>query len=222
MNGPDAEKKNNIKPFSLEVKEGIELVLKSMSSASSNASPSHSIRLATSDDIPALMRLIHGLAEYEKEPDAVKMTEDVLRRDGFGPERLFYVLLVGAGRKDREEEAVCGMAFLVFMYSTWEGRVLYLEDLFLEEPYRRRGIGTHLFIVLSQICQQLDCSRFEWKALDWNLPAIHFYQQKLGAPMLDPSWRTLRLDREGIKRLAERGGAGEAAAVQNEDGGKKI
>ena len=154
-----------IKPFSIEVKEGIERVLLS---ASPHIIEGFTVRLAQSTDIPTLMGLIHGLAEYEKEPHAVKITEAILRRDGFGPEPMFYVLLV---EKIATQEPV-GMAFCVFMYSTWEGRVLYLEDLFIYEPFRRFGIGTHLFKLLAKICVGLDCSRFEWKALDWNTPAI--------------------------------------------------
>lgn len=210
-----------IKPFSDEVIEALDYILSPElssvapegfelpppSSDDDGGQINYRVKRARERDVPALMGLIHGLAEYEKEPESVLMTDDILRRDGFGPEPLFYALLVEkevvkVGAKKGVQIEVVGAAFIVFMYSTWEGRVIYLEDLFIYQPYRRFGIGSHLFYLLAKLCVKIDCSRFEWKALDWNTPAINFYTQKLGAPLLDPAWRTLRLDRKGIGRLA--------------------
>ncbi len=153
------------------------------------------LRPATPADIPEILSLIHELALYEKEPDAVRTTEADLLRDGFGPEPYFRCTLA------EWEGHVAGFALYLFQYSTWEGRpALYLEDLFVREPYRKRGVGKALFQQLARIAVDRNCTRFQWECLDWNTPALDFYEQS-GAKVLR-EWLNLRMTGDAIARLA--------------------
>jgi len=153
------------------------------------------LRPAEAADAPVILRLIHGLAEYEKAPHEVLATEADIVRDGFGAKPMFHVVLAEwAG-------APVGFAFYFFNYSTWHGRPgLYLEDLFVEPPYRGYGIGKALLVHLAQIAVAEGCRRYQWQVLDWNQPAIDFYEA-MGASVLK-EWLTVRIDGENLARLA--------------------
>jgi GNAT superfamily N-acetyltransferase len=135
-----------------------------------------------SEDAKNIARLVQGLAIYEKEPDAVNCTLDDYILDGGGKEPLFYCLLLDYYEKDSADASrhTCGMAFMYFGYVLSQGRFLYLEDLFLEEAYRKQGGGTLILQTLAEIGLHLDCSQFYWTALDWNSPALNLYE-KVGA-----------------------------------------
>ncbi len=153
------------------------------------------IRPAAAADVPVILRLIHALAEYEKAPDEVKATEDDLLRDGFGERPMFHVVLA------EWDGTPVGFAFFFFNYSTWHGRPgLYLEDLFVEPAYRGWGIGKALLVHLAQIAVARECRRYQWQVLDWNEPAIKFYEA-MGARVLK-EWLTVRIDGENLARLA--------------------
>jgi GNAT superfamily N-acetyltransferase len=153
------------------------------------------IRPAEAADVPVILRLIHGLAEYERAPQSVTATEEDLLRDGFGPHRLFHVVLA------EWDGAPVGFAFYFFNYSTWQGRPgLYLEDLFVDPVFRGRGIGKALLVHLAQIAVTRGCGRYQWQVLDWNEPAIRFYES-MGARVLK-EWLTVRVEGEGLERLA--------------------
>lgn len=162
------------------------------------------IRPATEADIPLILELIQELAIYEKEPDAAVATAEDLRRDGFGPNPYFYVLIADTEiiSKEGPETVPAGFAFYFFNYSTWQGKVgLYLEDLFVKPQYRGLGIGKGLLIELARIAVAKNCGRMQWQVLDWNTPAIEFYES-LGVHILK-EWLPCRLSGDEIKRLAE-------------------
>ncbi|SEC10013.1 GNAT family N-acetyltransferase [Terriglobus roseus] len=153
------------------------------------------IRDAVSADVPEILALIRDLAIYENEPDAAIATEADLLRDGFGPEPYFRCIMA------EWDGAVAGFALFFFQYSTWEGRpALYLEDLYVREPFRKRGIGLALFQRLAQIALERQCTRFQWECLDWNQPALDFYENA-GAKVLR-EWLNLRVTGDALQALA--------------------
>jgi GNAT superfamily N-acetyltransferase len=153
------------------------------------------IRLATESDVPAILSLIHALAVYEREPDAVQLGEAELRRDGFGTQPLFECLIA-----DDEGEAA-GFALYFPIYSTWRGPSIHLEDLFVQPSHRSRGIGKALLERVAAIAMERGCGRLQWDVLDWNTPAIDFYRSR-GAVMLE-SWRIMRVTGAALARLAK-------------------
>lgn len=161
------------------------------------AATSLSIREAVPSDVPEILALIRDLAVFEKEPDAAIATEEDLLRDGFGPEPYFRCIMA------EWDGAIAGFALYFFQYSTWEGRpALYLEDLFVREAFRKRGIGVALFQRLAQIAVERRCTRFQWECLDWNQPALDFYEST-GATVLR-EWLNLRVTGDALRRLAEK------------------
>jgi GNAT superfamily N-acetyltransferase len=155
------------------------------------------IREATPADIPEMLALIRDLAIYERQPDAVVATEADLLRDGFGPRPVFQCLIA------EWEGKPAGFALYFPFYSTWRGNAgVHLEDLFVRPEFRRRGIAKALFARLAAIALERG-DRFQWHVLDWNQPAIDFYQQ-MGAHMLH-EWRIMRVDGEALKALAKSG-----------------
>jgi GNAT superfamily N-acetyltransferase len=154
------------------------------------------IRKATRADVPAVLALVKELAAYEREPDAVIATEADFLRDGFGESPAFHVLVA-------EEGDVIGFALYFFSYSTWVGRrCLYLEDLFVQPAHRGHGAGIALMAALAKEAIAQECRRFVWQVLDWNEPAIAFYE-RLGAKVLR-EWLTVRLEGDALASLAKR------------------
>jgi GNAT superfamily N-acetyltransferase len=129
----------------------------------------------------------------------VTATEADLERDGFGSNPFYFCLIA------EHEGRPAGFAFYFFNYSTWQGRPgLYLEDLFVEPELRGLGIGKALLKQVAAIAVEKGCGRLQWAVLDWNTPAIEFYQA-MGAEFLD-EWRTVRVTGEELEVLAERAG----------------
>jgi len=154
------------------------------------------IRPATEDDAGVLFDLILELASYEKLTDAVTGDAEVLRRSLF-EERAAEALLL----ETSDGEAI-GYAIFFTTFSTFECRSgIWLEDVYVRPEHRRGGIGREVMEYLARLAEQRGHVRLEWVALDWNQPAISFYE-KLGAKTLD-DWRVFRLEQDGIKRLAE-------------------
>ncbi len=152
------------------------------------------------DDVPVVLKFIRKLAEYEKLSHEVIADEETLRASLFGPERVGGVLIAYLG-----EEPV-GFAVYFRNFSTFLGRAgLYLEDLFVEPAHRGRGIGKSILVHLAKIAVERGLGRLNWAVLDWNQPAIDFYQ-RLGAEVMD-DWRICRLSGEALARLAEGGTA---------------
>jgi GNAT superfamily N-acetyltransferase len=163
--------------------------------------PSTEFRIApaTEKDVPVILRLIEGLAEYEKLSHEVVATEENLRESLFGSRRVAEVMLGYAGT-----EAV-GFAAFFHNYSTFLGRPgIYLEDLFVLPQWRRRGLGTQLLAYIAREAVARNCGRLEWSVLDWNEPAIDFYK-KLGARAMD-EWTVYRITGDALKKLASEPG----------------
>ena len=154
-----------------------------------------SIRLATINDVALLRTLIRELAEYEKELDQVLITEADLARDGFGPLPKFRALLA------YWEQAPAGYALFFDFYSTWRGRQMFLEDLFVREAFRGLKVGKGLMAAVARIAQSDGCHALRWEVLAWNQAAVKWYES-LGAEFLD-DWRLAILKDEELRRLAE-------------------
>jgi GNAT superfamily N-acetyltransferase len=136
------------------------------------------ITSALQEDVPAILALIEELAIFEREPDAVIVTQEILLRDGFGSNPLYKCLVC------KESESVVGMSFCYIRYSTWKGPRLYLEDLVITKHARGKGYGSALFDATVKLAKELGCNAVCWQVLDWNLPALDFYTAK-GAHIKD-------------------------------------
>lgn len=157
--------------------------------------PSFQIRAATKADVPIILAFIKKLADYERLSHEVIATEKVLNETLFGRRRTAEIA-IGFYKKEP-----VGFVLFFHNYSTFLGQPgIYIEDLYVEEAFRRRGFGRALLTYVAQLAQERRCGRLEWSVLDWNEPAIHFYQ-KLGAvPMKE--WTTFRLTGNDLKKLA--------------------
>jgi len=164
------------------------------------AGPGPMLRRATEADVPTILELIRGIAEYERLSHEVEATEALLRRHGFGSRPIFEAILAEVGGR------AVGFALYFFTFSTFKGRpTLYLEDLFVRPEERGRGFGRALLVELARIAVERECGRMEWSVLDWNEPARGFYF-KLGAVAMD-EWTVFRMTPEAFGRLAREGTA---------------
>lgn len=152
------------------------------------------IEPATARDVPLILRLIKELAEYEKLSDMVVATEERLMTTLFGERPAAEVAIAYVGGHP------VGYAMWFHTFSTFLAqRGLYLEDVYVRPEYRGRGIGRTLLAHVAAVAVERDCGRLEWVVLDWNEPAIRFYES-LGARALD-EWRTFRLTGEALTRV---------------------
>ena len=151
------------------------------------------IRKGTIADMPSVLNLIKELAIFEKEPDAVVVTVDDLIRDGFSENPLFYCFVAEV------DSEIIGIALYYYRYSTWKGKTIHLEDLIVKESKRGTGAGFALYKEIIRQGKQDKVRRIEWAVLDWNTPAIEFYQ-KTGAKVLD-DWRVTQMDDHGIDQF---------------------
>jgi GNAT superfamily N-acetyltransferase len=152
------------------------------------------IRPATPADVSLILAFVRELAEYEREPHSVLITEEQLLRDGFGAERYYECLIAEA------DGAPAGIALFFPIYSTWQGRSLHLEDLFVRPAFRGRGVGKALLQRVAALAVERGCARLQWDVLEWNTPAINFYRS-LNAVMLD-DWRRMRVSGAALTELA--------------------
>ena len=152
---------------------------------------------ARPEDVPVIFSLIKALADYERMSDQVVATEADLRRWLFGARPAADVVLA------RAADRVVGFALFFHNFSTFLGRPgLWLEDLFVRPTFRRQGCALILLRTLAGIARERGCGRFEWAVLDWNTPAIRFYES-LGATVL-PDWRIARVVGPALESLADR------------------
>ena len=143
--------------------------------------------------MPEVLKLIKELAQFEKEADAVDVSVEELVKDGFGTNPLFHCFVGEVNGK------VEGMALVYPRYSTWKGPVLHLEDLIVAEPMRGSGLGSALLASVVKYGHRMNTKRISWEVLDWNEPAISFYEKKGANVMRD--WDVVQLDEQGIENF---------------------
>ena len=146
------------------------------------------IRSAEEADFAAILDLIKALAQFEKAPE--KVTNSV---EQMITEKEFFRCLVAVG----EDEKIIAVCLYYFAYYTWVGKSIYLDDLYVSEPYRKQGVASALLNKLFEIARNENCRRVRWQVLDWNENAIQFYK-KCGAA-LDAEWLNCDFDRKGIE-----------------------
>lgn len=155
------------------------------------------LRSATEADVPQILAFIEGLAEFEKLSHACVATQEELSRTLFGARPFAEVILADI------DNTPSGFALFFHSYSTFRARPgIYLEDLYVLPSHRGKGIGKALLKELARLAVERGCARLEWSVLDWNEPAIHFYNS-LGAEAQD-EWTIFRVTGDALARLAER------------------
>ena len=129
------------------------------------------IRKGTKKALPYILDLIKELAKYENSLDQVSITLEELEKDGFDSTPSYFFLLA------EKNEQIIGMSFYWIRYSTWKGKVLFLEDFIVKKEYRNKGIGGKLFEATIKLCDELNLNGMCWQVLDWNKPALSFYKK---------------------------------------------
>ena len=143
------------------------------------------IRKGTPEDVPQVFELVQELALYERAPEQVTNTPEMMLNDGFGLEPIFGLFVAEVDGK------IVGISLYYYRYSTWKGKRLYLEDLIVTESMRGHGLGKMLLDTTVQEAKDTHCTGVMWQVLDWNEPAINFYKKKNA--VLDPEWINGRL-----------------------------
>ncbi|MGW1454598.1 N-acetyltransferase family protein [Salegentibacter agarivorans] len=154
------------------------------------------IRKARPEDMPSVIELIQELAEFEKEPEAVIITAEDLKRDGFGENPSFTCFVAEA------EGKIEGMALCYFRYSTWKGKTVHLEDLVVRENMRGKGLGNALYKRVIQFAKEEGVKRTEWVVLDWNTHARDFYSRS-GATVFT-HWCTVQMEEQAMDKFLEK------------------
>lgn len=158
--------------------------------------PGFIIRAAAESDVPVILAFVKKLAAYERLSHEVTATEELLRENLFG-ERPTAEVAIGYF-----EGRPVGFVLFFHNYSTFLARPgLYIEDLFVDEAYRRRGFGRALLLYVARLAGERQCGRVEWAVLDWNQPAVNFYK-KLGAVAMN-EWTVFRVTGAALTKLAE-------------------
>lgn len=152
------------------------------------------IRAATIEDVPLLKQMIVEFATFERLADYVTVTEETLKRDGFGPSPRFRTLL------PEWDGRLAGYVIFFPFYSSFQGPGLFLEDIYVREEFRGKGIGKLLMTAVAAIAMREGYGAIRWEVLDWNQPAIGFYK-KLGAELFD-DWKEMILDGGALRKLA--------------------
>ena len=149
------------------------------------------VRPAQENDMPIVHQLIADLAAFEREPQEVELSLSQLVKDGFSDKPKYKCFVAEL------DGSIVGMALVYPRYSTWKGTVIHLEDLIVNEAQRGEGIGTKLLDKVVEYGNQLGVKRISWEVLDWNEPAIKFYEQKGAKVMRD--WDVVQLNQKGIE-----------------------
>lgn len=149
------------------------------------------IRNANIKDMSKVLHLIHDLAVFEKEADAVEITVSDLEKDGFGENPAFHCFVAEVNNN------IEGVALVYYRYSTWKGKAIHLEDLIVSEAMRGLGIGSKLLDEVVKYGHSQGVKRITWEVLDWNKAAIKFYEKKGAHVMRD--WKVVHLNEQAIK-----------------------
>lgn len=129
------------------------------------------LRRATQEDIPSILELVHALAVFEKAPEEVTATVQDYVENGFGDHPIFSCLLA------YHDDQLAGFSLWYYRFSTWKGKRLYLEDLYVKDDFRGKGIGQQLIEACIEEAKRTNCTGMMWQVLDWNTPAIEFYKR---------------------------------------------
>ncbi|CAI5791548.1 diamine acetyltransferase 2-like [Podarcis lilfordi] len=170
------------------------------------AAPAVSIRPSRAEDCAEIMRMIRELAEFEKMPDQVANSSQGLYEDGFCQDPFYKCVVAEVPPKHQSKDGhtVVGFGLYFFTYSTWKGRNIYMEDLYVMPEFRGRGIGKKLMSSIAQIGVQKGCTQMKLSALDWNQKAIDLY---LGNGAVDltatEGWHVFRFEEDAMRQLAE-------------------
>ncbi|XP_062440462.1 spermidine/spermine N(1)-acetyltransferase-like protein 1 [Rhea pennata] len=162
------------------------------------------IRPATPQDCPEILRLIKEGAAYEHKPNAVTLTEEDLLQDGFGEHPFYYCLVAEVENEEQIERSyTVGYAMYYFTYDPRIGKLLYLEDFYIMEPYQGLGIGSEILKILSQTTLQTNCSCMQFLVVIWNKPSVEYYM-RCGASDLstEEGWHLFRFNKETLLRMA--------------------
>jgi GNAT superfamily N-acetyltransferase len=171
------------------------LRLKGKGTVIATDTPGFQIKSATESDVPVILSFVKKLARYEQLLHEVVATEDLLRETLFGKRRTAEVAI------GYLESKPFGFVLFFHNYSTFLGKPgLYIEDLFVDEDYRRRGYGRALLLHVARLAKERDCGRLEWSVLDWNQPAIDFYKKLGASPMSE--WTVFRVAGKSLDELA--------------------
>ncbi len=145
------------------------------------------IRKIKKEDVPQVFNLVYELAIYEKAPEQVTNTVEMMLKDGFGKNRIFECFVAEV------DGIIQGISVYYFRYSTWKGKRLYLEDIVVTEAMRGNGVGKLLFDKTIQEAKKTNCTGMMWQVLDWNEPAINFYKKNFPT-RFDGEWINCHLD----------------------------
>ena len=157
------------------------------------------IREAVEEDVPLILRFIEKLAHYERLSDEVSATEELLRKNLFGQRKVAEVILA------EYQNTAVGFAIYFHNFSSFLGKPgIYIEDIYVDESCREQGFGRALFDYIVRLAKERGCGRVEWSVLDWNTPAIRFYETMGAIPMSD--WTIYRLTGEALRRFGEPSG----------------
>ncbi|XP_028654163.1 diamine acetyltransferase 1-like isoform X1 [Erpetoichthys calabaricus] len=170
------------------------------------------IRHARSCDCEHIMRLIMELAVYENMSEQVKITSKELERDGFSNHTFFKCLVaeVPEEHQTKEGHTIVGYCLYFYTYSTWEGCVIYMEDLYVMPEFRGNGIGKAMMCRIAQIGRQSECVRLQFSVLNWNKPSIEFYKSHGALDLTEKEgWHAMRFEVAAMEKLAQMTGATE-------------
>jgi GNAT superfamily N-acetyltransferase len=162
------------------------------------------LRPAVVDDVPLLFTMIQEFAEFERLREHLTITEDVLTRDGFGPNPRFQAMLA------EWDGRPAGYAITYVFYSSFQGPALFLEDIYVRDEFRGKGIGIAMMAQIAETAMRQNYWSIHWEVLHWNTAAIDFYKS-LGASFVD-DWKTVCIDGEALQKLAQKRAQGEPAA----------